>query len=51
MLNDTHSIRQRGIYLSSGYEYPGQVLSLGYRIGLPAARDRCLRTDASSSGH
>ena len=33
----------RGIYLSSGYEYPGQVLALGHRLHLPAARNRLLR--------
>ena len=39
-----HSLdQQRGIYLSSGYEYPGTVLALGYRLGLPAAGDHRLR--------
>ena len=35
---------RRGIiYLSSGYEYPGAVFALGYRLHLPAARDRRVR--------
>ena len=35
--------RHRGIYLSSGYEYPRTVFALGYRRHVPAAGDRRLR--------
>ena len=49
----THLLREldqhRGIYLSSGYEFPGPLFALGYRGHLPAARDRRLRPRASSS--
>ena len=35
--------RHRGIYLSSGYEYPGRYSALGYRIDVSAARSDRLR--------
>ena len=41
--------RHRGIYLSSGYEYPGTVFALGHRLHLPAARDRLLRPPSANS--